>query len=212
MSLCSVGVHRSIFHSRFHSRYAPGFTPDPRSTSISLNHTRSGEFTHSFNANVVHDHTPSHSIPIPTDRPFKARALGSSPSRLTTSDCRQNFQNDFQALSAWLVVLRTGSKTSLLLKALEFDFPRALTYPPACSKTNNFGNLTISRRKAKTVPCQSLSRPYRNQYVLPTAISKIVSRPAGRHRFSMSTLNRSRSPWTFEDTTPNASPVISGKP
>jgi len=26
----------------------------------------------------------SHSIPISTDRPFKARALGSSPSRLTS--------------------------------------------------------------------------------------------------------------------------------
>ena len=39
--------------------------------------------------------------------PFKARVLGSSPSRLTTSYCRQNLQNDLQALSACLVVLRT---------------------------------------------------------------------------------------------------------
>ena len=71
---CSVRAHRfEFFYSRFHSRFAPGFTPDSRSTSIALNHTRSGEIAHSFNANIAHDPTPSHSIPIPTDRPFKAR-------------------------------------------------------------------------------------------------------------------------------------------
>jgi hypothetical protein len=36
---------------------------------------------------------------------------GSSLSRLTTSYCRQNLQNDFQALSDRLVVLRTVFKT-----------------------------------------------------------------------------------------------------
>ena len=71
---CSVRAHRfEFFYSRFHSRFAPGFAPDSRSTSISLNHTRSEEIAHSFNASIVHDLTPSHSIPIPTDRPFKAR-------------------------------------------------------------------------------------------------------------------------------------------
>jgi hypothetical protein len=52
----------------------------------------------------------------------------------------------------------------------------------------------------------TLMQALSNQYVLPTAISKIVSRPAGRHRFSMSILNRCRSPWTFD-----ASPLISGE-
>ena len=67
-----------VFYSRFHSRFAPGFAPDSRSTSISLQHTCSDRFAHSFNANISHGLTPSHSIPIPTDRPFKARVLAYS--------------------------------------------------------------------------------------------------------------------------------------
>jgi hypothetical protein len=66
------------------SRFAPGFTPDSRSNLIALRRTRSDKFTHYFNANIVHGLTPSHSIPIPIDRPFKARAQGSSSSRVTT--------------------------------------------------------------------------------------------------------------------------------
>ena len=42
-----------IVYSRFHSRFAPGFTPDSRSNSIALHHTRSDRFPHSFNANIV---------------------------------------------------------------------------------------------------------------------------------------------------------------
>jgi hypothetical protein len=80
-----MGVDQlEFFYSRFHSRFAPGFTPDSRSNLITLHHTRSGRFPHSFNVNITHGLTPSHSIPNPTDRPFKARVLGSSPSRLTT--------------------------------------------------------------------------------------------------------------------------------
>lgn len=88
----------------------PGFTSDSRSNSISLHRTRSRRVAHHFNANVAHGLTPSHSIPIPTDRHFKARGLGSSPSRPTTSYCSQNLQNDFQSLSACLIVLRTVLK------------------------------------------------------------------------------------------------------
>ena len=72
---CSVRAHRfEFFYSRFHSRFAPGFAPDSRSTSISLHRTRSRRIAHRFNANIVHGLTPSHSIPIPTDRPFNQRA------------------------------------------------------------------------------------------------------------------------------------------
>jgi hypothetical protein len=39
---------------------------------------------YSFNANIVHGLIASHSIPISTDRSFKARVLGSRPSRLTS--------------------------------------------------------------------------------------------------------------------------------
>ena len=67
-----------VFYSRFHSRFAPGFAPDSRSNSISLHHTSSGRFPHSFNANIAHGPTPSHSIPIPTDRPFKAKTESSA--------------------------------------------------------------------------------------------------------------------------------------
>ena len=74
-----------VFYSRFYSRFAPDFTPDTRSALISLNHTRSSRFTHIFDEMIAHGHTPSHPIPVPTDRPFKARVLGSSPSRLTIS-------------------------------------------------------------------------------------------------------------------------------
>ena len=56
-----------------------GFTPDSRSNSIALDHTRSDRFPHSFIADIVHGITPSHSIPIPTDRPFKARVLVPQP-------------------------------------------------------------------------------------------------------------------------------------
>ena len=71
---CSVRAHRlELFYPRFHSRFAPGFTPDSRSNSIALRRTHSGNFTHTFNANIVHGLTPSHAIPISTDRPFKAR-------------------------------------------------------------------------------------------------------------------------------------------
>lgn len=70
----TVRVFYSRFHSRFHSRSAPGFTPDSRSNAISLHHTRSGRFAHDFKTNIIHGHTPSHLIPIPIDRPFKARA------------------------------------------------------------------------------------------------------------------------------------------
>jgi hypothetical protein len=76
-----VRTHRFEF---FYSRFAPDFTPDSKSNSIALHHTCSDRFTHRFNASVVHDLTPSHAIPIPTDRPFKARVLGSSSGRLTT--------------------------------------------------------------------------------------------------------------------------------
>lgn len=58
-----------LFDSRFHSRFAP----DSRSNSISLHHTRSDRFTDSFNANIVQGLTPSHSIPVSTDRPFQAK-------------------------------------------------------------------------------------------------------------------------------------------
>jgi hypothetical protein len=75
ISFIPCGAPVRIFYSRFHSRLAPGFTPDSRSNSIALHHTRSDKFTHSFNANIAHGLTPSHSIPISTDRPFKARTL-----------------------------------------------------------------------------------------------------------------------------------------
>ena len=68
---CDPGFE--FFYSRFHSRFAPGFAPDSRSTSIALHRTRSDRFTHSFNANIAHGLTPSHSISISTDRPFKAK-------------------------------------------------------------------------------------------------------------------------------------------
>jgi len=72
---CSVRPKdSSFFYSRFHSRFAPGFAPDYRYNSIALRRTHSDKFTHSFNTNIIHGPTPSHSIPIPTDRPFKARA------------------------------------------------------------------------------------------------------------------------------------------
>ena len=75
----SVRLHRfRFFCSRFYSRFAPGFAPDSRSNSISLNHTRSGRIAHNFNLNIVDGLTPSHSIPIPTYRPFKARTLQES--------------------------------------------------------------------------------------------------------------------------------------
>jgi hypothetical protein len=61
--------------------FTPGFAPDSRSNLISLYHIRSGRIAHRFNANVVHGRTPSHSIPIPTDRPFKARPLQESLTR-----------------------------------------------------------------------------------------------------------------------------------
>ena len=49
----------------------PGFTPDSRSHPISLHHTRTDRFTQCFNANVAYGLTPSHSIVICTDHPFK---------------------------------------------------------------------------------------------------------------------------------------------
>lgn len=79
VELCSVRAHRfEFFYSRFHSRFAPGFTPDSRSNSIALHRTRSGRNAYSFNANIVHGLTQSHSIPIPTDRPFKAKTESSA--------------------------------------------------------------------------------------------------------------------------------------
>jgi hypothetical protein len=78
MSLVSWESTVRVFYSRFHSRFAPGFAPDSRSNSISLHHTSSGRFPHSFNANIAHGPTPSHSIPIPTDRPFKAKTESSA--------------------------------------------------------------------------------------------------------------------------------------
>jgi len=75
-----------VFYSRFHSRFAPGFASDSRSNSISLRRTRSDRFTHRFKANIMHGLTPSHSIPIPTDRPVQARVLGARPSRLTSNN------------------------------------------------------------------------------------------------------------------------------
>jgi len=87
-------------------------------------------------------------------RPFKARVLGSSPSRLTTSYNRQNLQNDFQPLFTCIVVLRTKFKNLSPNRRQRSRFLRALTYSSSCPKTNNFGNcLAISRRKAL--------RPYR---------------------------------------------------
>ena len=64
-----------FFYSRFHSRFAPGFTPDSRSNLIALRRTRSRRIAHHFNVNITHCLTPSHSIPIPTDRPFKAKSI-----------------------------------------------------------------------------------------------------------------------------------------
>jgi len=56
----SVRLHRfRFFCSRFYSRFAPGFAPDSRSNSISLNHTRSGRIAHNFNLNIVDGLTPS---------------------------------------------------------------------------------------------------------------------------------------------------------
>jgi hypothetical protein len=51
----------------------PGFTPDSRSHSISLHHTRSDRFTHRFNATIVYGLTQSHAIPVSTDRFFFRR-------------------------------------------------------------------------------------------------------------------------------------------
>jgi hypothetical protein len=74
--------------------FTPGFTPDSRSNSIALHRTCSDRFTHRFNANVVHDLTPSHSIPIPTDRPFKARTEPSAQAfphvRFPERECQSN--------------------------------------------------------------------------------------------------------------------------
>ena len=69
-SMMSLGP----FYSRFHSRFAPDFTPDSRSNVIALNRTRLDGISHHFNANIVHGLTPSHSIAISTDRPFKGMA------------------------------------------------------------------------------------------------------------------------------------------
>ena len=83
-----------VFHSRFHSRFAPGFTPDSRSNLIALHRTRSDRFPHSFNANIVQDLTRSHSIPLPTDRHFKARtepsAQPSPRDRFPERECQSN--------------------------------------------------------------------------------------------------------------------------
>jgi hypothetical protein len=71
---CTVRAHRfALFYSRFHSRFAPDFAPDSRSHSISLHRTRSGRMAHRFNANIVQGLTPSHSIPVSTDRSFQAK-------------------------------------------------------------------------------------------------------------------------------------------
>lgn len=69
--------------SRFYSRF-----------QVQLNHTRSGRIARSFNANIAHGLTPSHSIPIPTDRPFKARtepsAQPSPRDRFPERECQSN--------------------------------------------------------------------------------------------------------------------------
>jgi len=64
----------------------------------------------------------SHSIPISFDRPFKARVLGSSPSRLTTSYKRKKLQNDLQPLPACLVVLATVFKNLSSIQDLRSRF------------------------------------------------------------------------------------------
>lgn len=66
----------------FYSRFAPGFTPDSRSNSIALHHTRLDRFPHSFNANIVYGLTPSHSIHIATNRPFKTKPEPSAQTSL----------------------------------------------------------------------------------------------------------------------------------
>jgi hypothetical protein len=66
--------------------FAPSVTPDSRSHSISLHHTRSGSIAHRVNATIIRGLTPSHSIPVSTDRPVQAKAepsaQGSSRVRL----------------------------------------------------------------------------------------------------------------------------------
>jgi len=49
---------------------------------LNLIHTRSGKIAHSFNANVVHGLTPSHSTPVSTDRPSWAMLLSHHCSHL----------------------------------------------------------------------------------------------------------------------------------
>lgn len=81
--LCPVQAHRfALFYSRCHSRFAPGFAPDSRATSIALPHTRSGRIAQRFNANIAHGLTPSQSIPISTDRLVKAKAEAPAQARL----------------------------------------------------------------------------------------------------------------------------------
>jgi hypothetical protein len=60
---CAVRAHRfALFYSRFCSRF-----------QVSLHHTHSGRIAHRFNAHIVHGLTPSHSLPVPTDRPVQAK-------------------------------------------------------------------------------------------------------------------------------------------
>ncbi len=54
-----------FFYSRFHSRFAPGFTPDPRSISISLHHSVES-IKRLFDREISHlvtlDHHLAHSL------------------------------------------------------------------------------------------------------------------------------------------------------
>jgi hypothetical protein len=102
----SVRVYRfKFFNSRVRARFCSRFQVQPNLSPSHSFHTPTR-----FNVNIIQGLTPFRSTPIFLYCPCKARALSSSPSRLTTSYCRQNLQDDFQALLVCLVALCTVFK------------------------------------------------------------------------------------------------------
>ena len=106
----AFGTHGGFSWLRFWLRFGSSFGDDQEDVAVADDHNGRQEMLHDFNADCINR---SHSIIFSSNclsSSFKARALGSSPSRLTILYCRQNLQNDFQALPDRLVVLRTGFK------------------------------------------------------------------------------------------------------
>jgi hypothetical protein len=81
-----------VFYSRFHSRFAPGFTPDSRSNSISLNHSVACRKRWCDREIGSLCHTPSSSIALSLGGSSKLRVAGSIPAG------RTNHVNDFHIL------------------------------------------------------------------------------------------------------------------